>query len=130
LVSHTTGGAEIKGENIVVRRIFGPKRWRKQWEAGEKLHNLYTSPNIRVFISKRMRRVRHATHMGEMTNACNILAGKPERKRPLGRPRHRWLDIIINLRETGWEGVDWIHLAEDRNHWQAVMNTVMNPCVP
>jgi hypothetical protein len=57
----------------------------------------------------------------------NILVGKPEWKRPLGSPRHRWIDNIrMDLREKGWEGVDWIHLAQDRDQWRDVMNTVMN----
>jgi hypothetical protein len=65
--------------------------------------------------------------MGEMSIAYNILVGKPEGKRLLGRLRHRWEDNIrINLRERGWEGVDWIHLAQDRDQWQALVNTIMN----
>jgi hypothetical protein len=57
--------------------------------------------------------------------------GKPEGKRPLGRPRHRWVDNIkINLRETGWDGMDWIDLAQDRDRWRALGNTVMNLWVP
>jgi hypothetical protein len=55
-----------------------------------------------------------------------IVVGKPEGKRPLGRPRRSWEDnITMDLRETGWEIVDWIHLAQDRDQWQAVVNTVM-----
>jgi hypothetical protein len=55
-------------------------------------------------------------HMGEMRNACNILVGKPEGKRPLGRPRHRWENNIrLDLREIWWEVVDWIYLAQDRD---------------
>jgi len=57
--------------------------------------------------------------MGEMRNAYNILVRKPEGKRPLGRPRHRGEDnIIMNLRNIRWEGVDWIHLAQDRDQWR------------
>jgi hypothetical protein len=59
------------------------------------------------------------------------LVGKPEGKRPLRRPRHRWENIIrLNVREIGWVGVDWIHLAQDGNKWQALVNTVMNIQVP
>jgi hypothetical protein len=54
------------------------------------------------------------------------LVGKPEGKRPLGRHMCRWEDIRPYLRETGWEGVDWIHLAQDKDEWQALVNTVMN----
>jgi hypothetical protein len=58
-------------------------------------------------------------------------SGKPEGKRPLRRPRHRWMDNIrLDLREMDWEVMDWIHLAQDRNQWQALMNVVMNLQVP
>jgi hypothetical protein len=65
--------------------------------------------------------------MGEEMNVYRVLMGKPEGKRPLGRPRHRWEDgIIMDLRETGWGSVDWIQLAQDRDWWQALVNMVMN----
>jgi hypothetical protein len=60
-------------------------------------------------------------------NSYNILVGKPERKRPFGRPMHRWEDIIMNLREVGWENVDWVHLVQDRDPWWALVNTVLGP---
>jgi hypothetical protein len=61
----------------------------------------------------------------------NVLVGKPEGKGPLKRPRHRWEDTIrMNLREIGWEGVNWMHLAQDRDQWQALVKTVMNLQVP
>jgi hypothetical protein len=64
---------------------------------------------------------------GAKRNAYRILVGKPERKRPLGRPRRRWEDnIIIDLREIGWGGVDWIDLAQDKGQWRALVNTVIN----
>jgi hypothetical protein len=66
-----------------------------------------------------------------MINAHINVVGKPERKRLLGRPRHRWeCNMKINLRETGCEGVDCIHLTEDRDQWQALVNLVMNLQVP
>jgi hypothetical protein len=66
--------------------------------------------------------------MGKRKNAYRILVGKPEGKRPLGRPRCRWEDNIrIYLREIGWGGMDWIHLAQDRDQWRALVNTVMKP---
>jgi hypothetical protein len=69
--------------------------------------------------------------MGEKRNAYKILAGKPEGKRPLGRPRHRWVDNIkMDLREIGWDGVDWIDLAQNRDQWRALVNMVMNLWVP
>jgi hypothetical protein len=65
--------------------------------------------------------------MGEKRNAYRILVGNPEGKRPLGRPRRRWVDNInIDLRQIGWDGMDWIDLAQNRNRWRAHVNTVMN----
>jgi hypothetical protein len=90
----------------------------KLQEIGEKLHNeefhnLYSSPNIiRVIKSRRMRRAGHVARKGEKRNAYRILVGKPEGKRTLGRPRHRWVDNIkMHIREIGWDGMDWIDLA-------------------
>jgi hypothetical protein len=61
---------------------------------------------------------------------CNIL-GMPEGKKPLGRPRRRWVDNIkMDLRQIGWDGIDWIDLAQDRDQWRALVNTVMNLRVP
>jgi hypothetical protein len=68
--------------------------------------------------------------MGETRNAYRILVGKPEGKRPLGRPRHRWVDNIkMDLRERK-DGMDWIDLEQDRGQWRALVNTVMNLLVP
>jgi hypothetical protein len=82
-------------ENRVLRRIFGPKRDEVTGDRrklhNEQFHNLYSSPNIiRMIKSRRMRSVGHVARMGEKRNAYRILVGKPEGKRPLGRPRHRW----------------------------------------
>jgi hypothetical protein len=69
--------------------------------------------------------------MGERRNAYRILEGKPDGQRPLGRPRRRWVDnIIMDLREVGWDGRDWIDLAQDRNQWRVYVNAVMNLRVP
>jgi hypothetical protein len=69
--------------------------------------------------------------MEETRNAYRILVGKPEGKRPLGRQRRRSVDNIkMDLREIGWDGIDWIHLAQDRDQWRALVNTVINLRVP
>jgi hypothetical protein len=69
--------------------------------------------------------------MGEQRNAYRILVGKPEGMSPLGRPRRRWVDNIkLDLTEIGWDGMDWIDLAQDRDQWRALVNTVMNLRVP
>jgi hypothetical protein len=78
-----------------------------------------------------MRWVRDVANMREIRNAYNILVGKPEGGRPLGRPRHRWEDSIrMDLREILWEDVDWIHLAQDRDQCWAPVNTAMNLRAP
>jgi hypothetical protein len=69
--------------------------------------------------------------MGEVRGAYNILVEKPEGRRPLGRRRRRWEDNIkMDRREIGFGDVDWIHLVQDRNRWQALVNTVMSLRVP
>jgi hypothetical protein len=69
--------------------------------------------------------------MGKKRNACNILVGKPEGKRPLGRPRRKCVDNIKkDLREIRWDGMDWIYRAQDRHQWRNLVNTVMNLQVP
>jgi hypothetical protein len=69
--------------------------------------------------------------MGEKRHAYRILVGNPEGKRPLGRPRHRWVDDIkMDLRGIGWDGGDWIYLAQDRDQWRSLVNAVMNLRVP
>jgi hypothetical protein len=118
-------------ENRVLRRIFGPNsdevtgEWRRLHN-GE-LHNLYSSPDIiRQIKSRRMRWAGHVACIGEGRNVYRVLVGKPEGKRPLERPRRKWEDgIKMNLREIGCRGVQWIHLAQDRDLWQALVNAVM-----
>jgi hypothetical protein len=94
----------------------------------EELHDLYSSPRIiRKMKSMRMKWARHVARMGEKRNAYRLLVGNPEGKRPLGRPRRRWLNNIrIDLVETEWDVVDWIGLAQDRDKYRALVNSVLN----
>jgi hypothetical protein len=123
-------------ENRELRRIFGPKGdgmtegCRKLHN--EELHNLYSSPSIiRIIKSRRMRWVGHVARIGEKRNVYRLLVGKPEGKRPLRRPRRRWMDNIkMDLLEIGLSVVDWIGLAQDRYRWRALVNSVMNLRVP
>jgi hypothetical protein len=119
-------------ENRVLRRTFGPNRDEVTGER-KKLHNdehhtLFSSPNIiRRIKSRRMRWAGHVARIGEDTNMYKVLVGKPEGKRPLGRPRRRWEDgIRMDLREIGWRNVECIQLAQDRDRWRLLVNTVMN----
>jgi len=123
-------------QNRVLRKIFEPKRdevtgeWRKSHN--EELNDLYCSPNIvQVIKSRRMRWVGHVVCMGEGRGMYRVLVGKPEGKRPLGRPRHRWEDNVkMDLQEVGCGSMDWINVAQDRDRWQALVNVVMNLQVP
>jgi hypothetical protein len=98
----------------------------------EELHNLYSSSSIiRIIKSRRMRWAGHVARMGEKRNVYRLLVGKPEGKRPLGRPRRRWIyNIKMDLLAMGLNVVDWIGLGQDRYRWRAVVNAVMNLWVP
>ena len=119
-------------ENKVLRRIFGPRRdevmgeWRRLHN--EELNDLYCSPNIvRVIKSRRMRWAGHVARMGEEKGVHRVLVGKPEGKRPLGSPTHRWVDnIMMYLQEVGCGYMDWIGLAQDRDRWRTLVSAVMN----
>ena len=123
-------------ENRVLRRVFGPKRdevtgeWRKLYN--EELSDLYSLPNIvRVVKSRRMRWAGHVARMVEGRGMHRVLVGKPEGKRPLGRPRRRWEDNIkMDLQEVEGGCGKWVELAQDRDRWRALVNTVMNLQVP
>jgi hypothetical protein len=120
--------------NSLLRNL--PKRdevtgeWRKLHN--EELHDLHSSPSIiRIMKARRMRWAGHVGRMGEKRNAYTLLVGKPEDRRPLGRPRRRWLDNIrMDPVEVGWGDVDWIGMSQDRDRWRALVNSVLNLRVP
>jgi hypothetical protein len=123
-------------ENRVLRRVFGPKRdevtgeWRKLHN--EELKDLYSLPNIvRVVKSRRMRWAGHVARMGEWRGVHRVLVGKPEGKRPLGRPRRKWENNIKRgLQEVGGGCWDWMERAQNRDSWRALVSTVMKFRVP
>jgi hypothetical protein len=122
-------------ENRVLRMIFGSKReedrsWRKLHN--DELHSLYSSPNIVMAIkSRRMKWAGHVARIGEWRDVYRVLVGRPEGKKPLGRPRRRWEDNIkMDLREIGIDGANWTRLAQDRVQWRAFVNMVMNFRIP
>ena len=123
-------------ENRVLRRIFGVKRDGVTGEWGklqnEEFNYLHCSPSIvRLIKSRRMRWAGHVARMGEGRGVHKVLVGKPEGKRPLGRPRRRWENNIkMDLQEVGCVGMDWIDLAQDRDRWRALVSTVMSFGVP
>jgi len=124
-------------ENMVLRRIFGPRREevKEEWRRVHKvdLNDLYSSPNIlRVIKSRIMRWAGHVAHMGEERGVYRVLVGKPVgTQRPLGRPRRRWVDNIrTDLQEVGCGYMDWIGRAQDRDSWRTLVSAVMNLRVP
>jgi hypothetical protein len=108
------------------RRDEVPGEWRTLHN--EELNDLYVSPIIiRVIKSRRMRWAGHVARMGERRGVYRVLVGKPERKRPLGRPRRTWEDNIkMDIQEVEWGGMDWIELAQDRDEWRALLTAVMS----
>ena len=117
-------------------RIFGPRmdevtgEWRRLHN--EELNDFYASPNIvRVIKLRRMRWTGHVAHMGEERGVYMVLVGKPEGRRPLGRPRRRWADNVrTDLQEVGCVYMDWIGLVQDRDRWRTLVSTAMNLRVP
>ena len=112
----------------MLMRIFGPRRDVETGECrrlhNEELNDLYCSPNIvRVIKSRRMRWAGHVARMGEERGTYRVLVGNPEgRRRPLGRPRCRWVDNIrMHLQEVGCGYMEWIGLAQDRDRWRTLV---------
>jgi hypothetical protein len=144
------GGPQNRSGHSVEEKIPSPRRklnpghridqpvvshytdWAIPVPHNEELHNVYASPNIiRVIKWRRMRWAGQVALMEEMSNSYKPLVWIPERKTPFGRPSRRWEDNIrMDLTEIGWEVVDCIHLAQDRNQWGDLVNTVMNTGVP
>ena len=104
--------------------------WRKLHS--EELNDLYCAPCVvRVIKSGRMRWTGHVARMGESEGVYTVFVGTLEGKKPLGKPRRRWEDNAkMDLKEVGYEGMDWIELAEDTDSWRALVNAVMNLLVP
>ena len=98
----------------------------------DELNDLYSTPNIvRVIKSRRMRWAGHVARMGEERGVYRVLMGKPEGRRPMGRPRRGWVNNIrMDLQEVGCWYMDWIGLAQDRDRWRTFVSAVMNFWVP
>jgi hypothetical protein len=136
LVAHIEDGRLRVFEKRVLKRIFGPKTdevtGKRRRLHKKELYVQYFSPNInRVINSKKLRWAGHVARTGERRGAYEALVEKPEGRRPLGRPRRRWEDILKWIFEKLDGGdIDWIDLTQDRDRWRAVVYTVMNLRVP
>jgi hypothetical protein len=114
----------------VLRKIFGPKMeedgsWRKLHN--DELYSMYSSPNIVRVVKCRLRWAGRVARMREGRGVYRVLGGRPEGRKPLGRPRRRWEDNIkVDLREIGIDGANWIWLAKDRVRWRAFVSTLTN----
>ena len=123
-------------ENMVLRRIFVLRRRGEVTGKCRRLHNeelndLYSSPNIVRVIKSRMIWARHVARMGEERGVYRVLVGKLEGRRPMGRPRRRWVDNIrLVLQAVGCGYMDWIGLAQDRDRWRTLVSAVMKLGVP
>jgi hypothetical protein len=121
-------------ENKLFRKIFGPKKDEvtREWENYiTRSFMICTFRIIRLIKSRMMRWAGHVSRMGAKRNAYKLLVGKPEGRRPLGRPGRRWVNNIkMDLLEMGLGDVDWIGLAQDKDKWKALVNAIMSLRVP
>jgi len=123
-------------ENIVLKRIFGPRRdevtgeWRRLHN--EELNDLFSSSNIVLVIKNEQNEMGwECGTYGGGQEVYRVLVGKPDGKRPLGRPRRRWVDNIrMDLQEVGCGYMDLIGMAQDRDRWRTIVSAVMNFRVP
>jgi hypothetical protein len=117
----------ITGNKLIKIKMLCTQGKSERSELSEIIYNNLKEVNIIIIIIMG----RACSTYGEKRNAYRILVGKLERKRSLGRPRSRWVDNIkMDHREIGWDGVDWIDMAQDRNQWRALVNAVLNLRVP
>jgi hypothetical protein len=135
LVSHIKGRHTLwVFKNRMLKRIFGPKRSNKSLEKNcimKELHKFCSSNIIRVITSRNKSCGGKVAHMEKMRNTYKILVRKLAGNIPYERPKHRWENNIkIVLKEIGYEGVDWIHVAQNRDQWWDLVNTVMNLWFP
>ncbi|KAJ4443346.1 hypothetical protein ANN_05014 [Periplaneta americana] len=123
-------GTQVRFRGHAVKFVAVKGEWRKLHST--ELYALYSSPDIiRNIKSRRLRWAGHVARMGEYRSAYGVLVGRPEGKRPLGRPRRRWEDNVkMDLREVGYDDRDWINLAQDRDRWRAYVREAMNLRVP
>jgi hypothetical protein len=121
----------VKGRDNLEDLGVNGKITLEWWEGVDLIHVTQDRANVvRVIKSRRMRWAGHVARMGDRRGVYRVLAGRPEGKRPLGRPRHRWEDNIkMDLRQIGIDGANWILLAQDRDQWRAFVSMVVNLCV-
>ena len=120
-------------ENTILRQIFWPERDENfKWLHNEELHGLYRSPNtVRVIKPRRSRWAVYVARMEEVRSAFKILTGTPTGKKHLGRPWRRCEhNIRMDLKGVGINTRNWVHSAQDRNYWRAVVNAALNFWVP